>query len=79
MAHLTEGPLDGDLVPVELIDRRLPPQFLTLPAPVLHEDTELFDWTDARYARAPIHKTRHDPDEPWRYVWWDRPMTIRMP
>jgi hypothetical protein len=74
MAHtaiLTDGPLAGDRVPVELTDRSLPPQFLVLPVPVLDEDREQMSWRDVRYARLQLFRTRTDPTEPWSYVCWD--------
>lgn len=78
-ALLRDGPLAGDLVPVELSDGPLPPPFLMLASPVLDERSERFSWAEARYARSPVYKTRYDPAVPWAYFWWDRPLTSRRP
>lgn len=73
VAVLIDGPLRGDLVPVELTDRRLAQRYVTVLVPVLDEVRETMDWTETRYSRCPLRKVRTDPDEPWEYLWWDRP------
>ncbi|MBL8929152.1 MAG: hypothetical protein JNL54_03400 [Kineosporiaceae bacterium] len=70
-ALLTDGPLAGDRIPVELTDGPLPPQYLTLAVPVLDEDREEITWRDVRYARLQLFRTRTDPTAPWDYVCWD--------
>lgn len=74
MAHtalLTDGPLAGDRIPVELTDRSLPPQFLVVPVPSLDEAREETSWRDMKYARLQLFRTRSDPMAPWEYYLWE--------
>jgi hypothetical protein len=66
-ARLHGGPLDRQLVHAPIDHTKLPAHVMSLPVPVLDEQTETFGWDTANYVRMSL-RSGWRPGDPWDFA-----------